>query len=118
MDSTIRNTPVIASPVCPSCERTCEVGSSWKGANYCRAAVLLAYISQTPGLTTWELSQAAGMAYSDASKGLRKAREYDAMHFEPEEREQGGHRYRYFPAHDAAALERFMATLRRVEALQ
>ena len=102
-------------PTCPSCGRVCEPGATWKGANYCRGLILLGLIKDTPGLTGWELSQASGLPYPDATRGLTKLREYSVVSTESEERIQGGVRYRYWPSGDTTAHELFLETLRRVE---
>ena len=110
--------PQLTRPTCPSCGRVCTPGSTWKGANYCRGLILLTFIRDKPGLTTWELSQASGNPYTDSSRGLAKLREFSVVSNESEERIQGGVRYRYWPSDDDDAHERFLATLRRVESLQ
>lgn len=104
-------------PACPSCERVCEPGATWKGANFCRGVILLRCIDDEPGLSAWELARLSGMGYNDASRGLSKLREYGAITVEAEEREAGGFRYRYWSADNPADRERFLAALRSVEAL-
>jgi hypothetical protein len=106
------------NPACPSCGRTCELGTTWRGANYCRGLILLQFIEDNPGLSGAELSEASGIPYTDATRGLAKLREYGVVSTESEERSEGGFRYRYWPAGDTAAFARFMSTLQRVEALQ
>jgi hypothetical protein len=104
-------------PACPSCGRRFEAGLTWPGANFCRGFTLLPFIEENPGLSGWELSQLAGMDYSDASRGLARLREYSAVATEAEEREAGGIRYRYSSAENPLAIERFLAVLRRAEGL-
>ena len=104
-------------PSCPSCGRVCASGATWKGANYCRGLILFRFIKDAPGLTGWELSQASGMNYTDATRGLAKLREFDVVSTESEDRIQGGVRYRYWPSGDDDAQEHFLEILRRVEAL-
>jgi hypothetical protein len=103
---------------CPSCGRACELGATWKGANYCRGLVLLQVINDNPGLSAWELSQISGVPYTDATRGLAKLREFKVVSTESEERLEGGIRYRYYPANDSVALDRFIATLHLVESRQ
>lgn len=82
-------------PKCRYCGRSFNVGDQWHGANYCRAAFLVEFVADHPGLTTWEISQESGVAYSVTSKGLTKARDHGLVEFTPEERDAGGVRYRY-----------------------
>ena len=95
------------APSCPSCGRVCKPGETWPGANYCRGLILLGFIEDAPGLTAWELSQASGVPYTDATRGLAKLREFDAVSTEAEERPQGGYRYRYWLSGDVVARQRF-----------
>ncbi len=84
----------VNAPSCPDCGRKFQ--GSWPNANYCRSAFLLPYISENPGLSTWELSQQTGMPYSDVGRALQKAREWNALMWDEEPRENGeGVRYRY-----------------------
>jgi hypothetical protein len=85
----------VLPPRCSRCNKAFQLGATWHGANYCRAAFLLAVIAANPGLSTWELSQVSGIAYQDASRALLRAREAGAVDLTVEEREQGGTRYRY-----------------------
>ena len=86
----------MSAPSCPDCKREFQPGASWPNANYCRSAFLLPYISENPGLSTWELSQQTGMPYSDVGRALQKAREWNALMWDEEPRENGeGVRYRY-----------------------
>jgi hypothetical protein len=61
-----------------------------------------------PGLTTFELSLESGLSYQDASRGLAKLREYNAVRFEPEQRAEGGIRYRHYPATGTPGYGRFL----------
>ena len=112
------NPTTVLAPACPSCNRFCKPGATWKGANYCRGLILLGFIKDQPGLTGWKLSQASGMPYPDTTRGLAKLKEYGVVSTESEDRIEGGFRYRYWPSGDDDAHERYMETLRRVEALQ
>lgn len=80
---------------CSYCGKAFGPGKNWHGANFCRAAFLLPHIEANPGKTTWELHQISGLPYADATKGLEKAREWDVVEFDAEDRESGGQRYRY-----------------------
>jgi hypothetical protein len=71
-----------------------------------------------PGTSAWELSQASGLAYADAARGLAKLREHGVMSAEREERSEGGFRYRHWLSGDDAAYERFRESLRTVEVQQ
>lgn len=84
----------MSTPRCPDCGRKFQ--GSWPSANYCRASFLLPYIAENPGLSTWELAQQTGMAYADVSRALLKARDWNALEWDEESRENGdGVRYRY-----------------------
>ena len=100
-------------PRCPHCQRLFEPGTTWKGANYCRGLFLLKVIGEYPGLSAWELSQKAKMAYGDTTRGLLKLRDFDLLTFEAEERDGGGQRYRYWSNGESAPIHRFMAALAR-----
>ena len=92
------------TPSCPDCQRRFEPGASWPHANYCRAAFLLPYIAELPGLSTWELSQETGMPYSDVGRALQKAREWHALMWDEEPRGDGDgvrYRYRVVPGYEA-----------------
>lgn len=102
-------------PSCPSCGRIFRPGLSWKGANYCRGLLLLRFIEDEPGLSGWELSQRTSMSYEDATRGLTKLRSHAMVTTEVEERDAGGIRYKYYPAHDTVQRQHFMATLRVAE---
>jgi hypothetical protein len=105
-------------PACPSCGRACEPGATWKGANYCRGLILLRFIEDKPGLSAWELSQISSVPYTDATRGLAKLRDYQAVDTVMEERSGGdGFRYRYWPTDNPDAHQRFLEALRRVEGL-
>ncbi len=81
---------------CPDCGREFAPGVSWPNANYCRASFLLPVIAESPNLSAWELSQRTGMAYQATVKALEKAREWNALQWFEEPREDGdGVRYRY-----------------------
>jgi hypothetical protein len=114
----IREEETVEAPACPSCGRLCDPGATWKGVNYCRGFALLSFIEQNPGLSAWELSQLAGMAYPHTSSALAKLHERKVVDTEAEERAEGGFRYRYWSAGDSVALDRFIATLHLVEANQ
>jgi hypothetical protein len=109
---------ILEPPNCPSCGRVCDPAATWKGANYCRGFALLPFIESNPGLSAWELSQVSGMSYQDATRGLAKLREYEAVLAEPEDRGDGSYRYRYWPADSPGAQDRFIANLRTAEAHQ
>lgn len=82
-------------PQCNVCHKTFAPGATWKSANFCRAAYLLEYIAEHPGLTAWELHLQTNIGYRYVGKGLMKARDYNTLTWVEEEREQGGVRYRY-----------------------
>ena len=88
-------------PQCPHCNRTFTPGKTWLNANFCRATFLTAFLKDNPNLTTWELSQKTEMLYSDAVKGMAKAREWGLVICTAEERNGGGIRYRYKVAEGA-----------------
>lgn len=102
-------------PACPSCGRMFRPALSWKGANYCRGLYLLRFIEDEPGLSAWTLSQRAGLAYEDTTRGLTKLRAHALVTTEEQERGAGGIRYLYYPAHDLEQRLRFMETLRVAE---
>ena len=104
---------IASFPRCPHCERTLAPGACWTGANYCRGFYLYPVIKANPGLTAWELSQAANLAYSDTTRGLLKLRDYGVLDFVAEERDGGGQRYRYTVKPDGEGLPRFLLALRR-----
>jgi predicted transcriptional regulator len=54
------------------------------------------------------------MDYTEVSRGLNKLREFEVVQVEPEERTQGGIRYRYFDI-DEPAYERFKDSVKVVE---
>lgn len=86
----------IRVPQCSDCGRRFEPGTYWSGSNYCKASFLLRYIVANPGRSTWEISQAVGMAYGEVSRALLKAREYGALEWDAEAREGAeGFRFRY-----------------------
>lgn len=80
---------------CLYCKRDFGPGVNWHGVNFCRAAALLPFIELHPNLSAWELSQQTKLSYAEVTKGITKAREYNALEFDEEERDQGGKRYRY-----------------------
>lgn len=84
-------------PRCRGCGREFAPGAFWTAANYCRVAYLLPIIAERPGISAWELSQAAAMDYPTVTKAMTKAREMfaDAVQWEPEARDKGGVRYRF-----------------------
>ncbi|KKK66157.1 hypothetical protein LCGC14_2966910 [marine sediment metagenome] len=82
-------------PQCAYCKREFQPGTTWSGANYCRAAHLLAYLEEYPGSTTWEMAKATGMPYAAAQKAVLKARDWDLVAHVAEERGAGGERFRY-----------------------
>lgn len=82
-------------PKCSHCGREFAPGQTWHGSNFCRAAHLLPIIAANPGISTWELSQKAGMPYADTNRAVLKARDWNVLDFVAEERPQGGQRYRY-----------------------
>ncbi len=83
-------------PACPHCGNVFRPGLSWKGSNFCKAAYLIRFVAENPGITTWGISQITGFSYSDATKGMAKARDQEAVSVEKEERDQGGFRYHHF----------------------
>jgi hypothetical protein len=87
-------------PICPHCEREMQPGRHWYGANWCRAWLLLPWIEANPGHSTWEICQGTGLSYGDASKALMRTRDMALVNVTPEERAQGGFRYRYSSAPD------------------
>lgn len=82
---------------CSHCQQPLEVDSNWPQINYCRGLTLLPWIVSHPGLSAWELAQVSAMAYSQVSKGLAKLRDLEVIRGDPEQREAGGFRYRYYP---------------------
>ena len=99
-------------PYCPSCGRPFTPGVTWDNANSCRAFFLASHILDAPGLSAWELAKLTGLSYTDATRGLVKAREYDLFRIKKEEKESGGFRYRYFPHSDHVdRLEQFSVNL-------
>lgn len=85
----------VSAMKCPSCGREFALDQTWPHVNYCRARYFLAYIETHPGRSAWELSQETGMSYGAATKGMAKAREWETVLCESEERDGGGFRYRY-----------------------
>ena len=104
-------------PACPSCGTPFEVGKWWGGSNYCLGLFMLDIVANNPGLSAWELSQRCTMDYANVSKGLNKLRDFEVIQVEPEERTQGGIRYRYFGINEPAR-ERFEDSVRTVEAYE
>lgn len=82
-------------PKCSYCGRSFGPGTQWSGSNYCRAAFLLPHVAENPGQTTWDYSQISGLPYAEAVKGLEKAREWQVVEYQAEEKQAGGIRYRY-----------------------
>ena len=80
---------------CPSCGRLFSPDATWHGANFCRALLLLDILAEEPGLSAFELGEKCGMTFPDASRGMAKLRDRNVVDFWPEEREQGGIRYRF-----------------------
>lgn len=117
MDSTRNLISSRTHPHCPSCKRTCKPGATWAGANYCRGIILLDFIQDNPGLSAWELSQASGVPYTDATRGLNKLREYGVVNTVSEDKGDGKFRYRYWCSGDPDARQRFMNALQRAEGL-
>jgi hypothetical protein len=109
-----RSIPILSSnhpekyPVCPGCKRSCTPLATWVGANYCRGRILLPVIARQPGLSGWELAEASGLCYGDATKALAKLREYELVITKAEPRPQGGFRYRYWLGTDQDAFEHFL----------
>ena len=83
-------------PTCPHCGGSFRPGVHWLRSNYCKAAYLIRVLAANPGVSTWEISQLSGLAYSDAVKGMNKARALQVVVAEPEERAQGGIRFRHY----------------------
>jgi hypothetical protein len=86
---------VKAYPACPRCNRRLEPLTPWHNINLCRLLILLPYIETHPGLSTAELAHAVGLVYNDALKALQYARSNEIISADPEDRVQGGIRYRY-----------------------
>jgi DNA-binding transcriptional ArsR family regulator len=82
---------------CPGCGRELLPESNWSQVNFCRALTLMPWIKDHSGLSAWELSKASGFAYSQVSKAVVKLRDLELVMAEPEAREAGGYRYRYYP---------------------
>lgn len=82
-------------PRCPRCNRMLQPGTHWFTINLCRLLILLEAVESEPDLSTAELAMRTGMSYADASKAMTFARSHDLVTLEPEDREQGGVRYRY-----------------------
>ena len=100
---------VVNNLVCPSCGHLIGLeGDGDHGVNYCRGLFLLPFIAANPGLSGWELAQLSGLPYASAVRGTQKLRDGQAALVEPEERDQGGIRFRYYPV-EAAAITRFRA---------
>jgi DNA-binding transcriptional ArsR family regulator len=78
---------------------------------------LLRFIEDEPGLSGWELSQASGMPYPEATRGLEKLRERGVVKTKAEERAEVGFRYRYWPAEDPTVRAHFVEVVRDVESL-
>jgi len=104
---------------CPHCDRKLTLESHWAQANYCRGFTLLPWILNHPGLSAWELAGVSGMSYAQVSKGVAKLRELEIIRGDPEEREAGGFRYRYYPWPDHAAqvarMENMMHSAKALE---
>ena len=107
----------LARPMCPSCGRICDLGTSWPGANFCRGLTLLKWIEDTPNLSAAELAKVTGIPYKDVARGLLKLRHYNLLLTVPEDRTEGGYRYRYEYTGDLEARQDFMEALRRAESL-
>jgi predicted transcriptional regulator len=69
------------------------------------------WILEHPGCSAWELSKESNIGYSQVSKALIKLRDLELVRADPEEREAGGFRYRYYPLGDHGEQE---ARLRRL----
>ena len=82
-------------PSCAYCQREFRPGLSWGNVNFCRAGFLTDYIRDHPGKSGWEISKATGLLYSDVAKALTKAREWELVAWDVEERDSGGQRFRY-----------------------
>ena len=80
---------------CSYCGKEFGPGRQWHGANFCRAAFLYPFIKDNPGKTAWELHRISDLPYADVTKGLEKAREWEVVSYEAEDRDAGGQRYRY-----------------------
>jgi hypothetical protein len=87
---------------CPGCERDLVPEGQWHGANFCRGLFLMDSIAENPGQSAWELSKSTGLSYAQCAKGLAKIRAQDAIGYEPEDRDGGGIRYRFYPLPDHA----------------
>ena len=109
--------PRLTRPTCPSCGRIFKPGSSWAGSNYCRGLFLLGFINDNPGLSGWELSEVSGLPYGDATRGLTKLREYDAVATEKEDIEGDRFRYRYSTG-SIPGRGSFLSAMSHAEALQ
>ena len=81
--------------ICSYCGRGFGPGKQWHGANFCRAAFLMPVIEKNPSKTAWELHLLSDLPYADVTKGLEKARDWEIVAFEAEDRDAGGQRYRY-----------------------
>jgi hypothetical protein len=114
--TSVNNIVSKSPPQCPSCGRTCDPESTWKGAHYCRGLALLRFIEANPGLSGWELSQISGMSYDDTTRGLAKLREHGVAITQSEDRAQGGARYRYWPVGRTPERARFVQAVRELEA--
>ena len=90
-------------PACTFCGGSFGPADSWHGSNFCRAAFLLEFIEEHPGLSAWEIAQQSDMPYAGVTRGLAKAREWELLDCAPEDREQGGIRYRYTVVHGWSA---------------
>jgi len=88
---------------CLHCGRELAVDSAWTQVNYCRGFTLLPWILNHPGLSAWELAGISGMGYAQVSKGVAKLRDLEFVRGDPEPREAGGFRYRYYPWPDHPA---------------
>ncbi len=88
--------------VCPACGNILADPRSMYCINECRGLYLWETIVEHPGLSAWELHMLTGMSYKDVSSGLEKARALGWVKGVSEEREQGGIRYRYAVAEEAA----------------
>ena len=97
-------TTSVTYPKCEFCGRTFQPGQTWFGANFCRAAFLAGVVEAHPGLSTWEISQKVGMLYSDTTKAMQKARDWQLVTCSEEQRGNGGVRFRYTIAPEADAI--------------
>ena len=84
-----------AYPKCDHCGKRFTPGSSWKGANHCRFAYLLPFITAHPGLSSAELAELSHIPYFLVKNALQMARDAGLVEAVAEEREIGGMRYRY-----------------------